>query len=44
VIVELEDVVAGVYNVIPSTFKPATEAPFFLAVSSHVQLKLSRLQ
>lgn len=44
VVLELEDVVTGVYNIIPSTFRPSVEAPYFLALFAPMQTKLSRLQ
>ncbi|KAH7962206.1 hypothetical protein HPB52_014908 [Rhipicephalus sanguineus] len=43
-VLELERVPAGVYNVIPSTFKPFQEGPFFLTVSATCPLKMSRIQ
>ncbi|XP_077555950.1 calpain-7-like isoform X2 [Haemaphysalis longicornis] len=43
-VLELERVPAGVYNVIPSTFKPFQEGPFFLTISATCPFKMSRLQ
>ncbi|KAL3201544.1 hypothetical protein MRX96_012579 [Rhipicephalus microplus] len=43
-VLELERVPAGVYNVIPSTFKPFQEGPFFLTVSATCPIKMSRIQ
>ncbi|KAH9370143.1 hypothetical protein HPB48_015102 [Haemaphysalis longicornis] len=42
-VLELERVPAGVYNVIPSTFKPFQEGPFFLTISATCPFKMSRL-
>ncbi|KAK8750520.1 hypothetical protein OTU49_014879 [Cherax quadricarinatus] len=44
VVLEMFDVVSGVYNIIPSTFYPNTEAPYFLNVFSSSPVKLSRLK
>lgn len=41
---EFENLVSGVYNVIPSTFYPSQEAPYFINFFSSVPLKVSRLQ
>ncbi|XP_039378658.1 calpain-7 isoform X4 [Mauremys reevesii] len=41
---EVENVPAGVYNVIPSTFLPQQEGPFFLDFNSTTPLKTSQLQ
>ncbi|KAB7494544.1 Calpain-7 [Armadillidium nasatum] len=43
-VTEIENVVAGVYNVIASTFYPAQEAPFYLTFYSSSPVKISRLQ
>ncbi|XP_058794172.1 calpain-7-like [Phymastichus coffea] len=44
VYLELVDVPAGIYNVIPSTFLPGQEGPFFLTFKSSSNLQISRLQ
>ncbi|KAM4705527.1 calpain-7 isoform 2-T2 [Rhinophrynus dorsalis] len=41
---ELENIPAGVYNVIPTTFLPAQEGPFFLDFNSAIPIKVSQLQ
>ncbi|KAH0627281.1 hypothetical protein JD844_002804 [Phrynosoma platyrhinos] len=41
---EVESVPAGVYNIIPSTFLPQQEGPFFLDFNSATPLKISQLQ
>lgn len=41
---ELEHVPAGIYNVIPTTFLPKQEGPFFLDISSAAPLRVSQLQ
>ncbi|KAK0155007.1 Calpain-7 [Merluccius polli] len=41
---ELDHVPAGVYNVIPTTFLPKQEGPFFLDFGSATPLKVSHLQ
>ncbi|KAF3839158.1 hypothetical protein F7725_017875 [Dissostichus mawsoni] len=41
---EAELVPAGLYNVIPTTFLPKQEGPFFLDFSSTSALKVSQLQ
>ncbi|KAL6109824.1 capn7 [Pungitius sinensis] len=41
---EAEHVPAGLYNVIPTTFLPKQEGPFFLDFSSTSSLKVSQLQ
>ncbi|XP_061573566.1 calpain-7 [Cololabis saira] len=41
---EVEHVPAGIYNVIPTTFLPKQEGPFFLDFSSTLPLKVSQLQ
>ncbi|XP_063308249.1 calpain-7 [Pelobates fuscus] len=41
---ELENVPAGIYNVIPTTFLPAQEGPFFLDFNSAIPVKVSQLQ
>ncbi|XP_067417902.1 calpain-7 isoform X5 [Emydura macquarii macquarii] len=41
---EVENVPAGVYNIIPSTFLPQQEGPFFLDFNSVTPLKTSQLQ
>lgn len=44
VVLEILDVVSGVYNVIPSTFYPNTDAPYFLNVYSSSSLKVNKLK
>ncbi|XP_067003093.2 calpain-7 isoform X2 [Anabrus simplex] len=44
VVLELEDVPAGTYDIIPSTFLPNQEGPFFLTVKSSCPVKLSKLR
>lgn len=41
---EIESVPAGVYNIIPTTFLPAQEGPFFLDFNSSIPIKVSQLQ
>ncbi|XP_070293433.1 calpain-7 [Salvelinus sp. IW2-2015] len=41
---EADHVPAGIYNVIPTTFLPKQEGPFFLDFSSATSLKVSQLQ
>ncbi|XP_062254761.1 calpain-7 [Platichthys flesus] len=41
---EAEHVPAGIYNVIPTTFLPKQEGPFFLDFASTLPLKVSQLQ
>ncbi|XP_018418260.1 PREDICTED: calpain-7 [Nanorana parkeri] len=41
---EIECVPAGVYNIIPTTFLPAQEGPFFLDFNSTTPIKVSQLQ
>lgn len=41
---ELDHVPAGIYNVIPTTFLPNQEGPFFLDFSSGTPLRVSQLQ
>ncbi|XP_078098502.1 calpain-7 [Mustelus asterias] len=41
---EVERVPAGVYNIIPTTFLPAQEGPFFLDFHSVIPLKITPLQ
>lgn len=41
---EVENLPAGIYNVIPSTFLPKQEGPFFLDFSSATPLRVSQLQ
>uniref|UniRef100_A0A3P8XZM0 Calpain catalytic domain-containing protein n=1 Tax=Esox lucius TaxID=8010 RepID=A0A3P8XZM0_ESOLU len=41
---EVDHVPAGIYNVIPTTFLPKQEGPFFLDFSSATPLKVSHLQ
>ncbi|XP_046484160.1 calpain-7 [Neodiprion pinetum] len=44
VVLELEDVPAGTYNIIPSTFLPGQEGPFFLTCKASCNIQLSRIQ
>ncbi|XP_054012473.1 calpain-7-like [Hylaeus anthracinus] len=44
VYLELDDVPAGTYNIIPSTYIPGQEGPFFLTCKSSCKLQLQRLQ
>ncbi|XP_071515726.1 calpain-7-like [Panulirus ornatus] len=44
VVLEMFDVVAGVYNIIPSTFYPNTEAPYFLNLFSSASVKFNKLK
>ncbi|KAK2902793.1 hypothetical protein QQF64_010354 [Cirrhinus molitorella] len=41
---EVENMPAGIYNVIPTTFLPKQEGPFFLDFSSATPLRVSQLQ
>ncbi|XP_031759165.1 calpain-7 isoform X4 [Xenopus tropicalis] len=41
---ELENIPAGVFNIIPTTFLPAQEGPFFLDFNSAIPIKASQLQ
>ncbi|XP_064907736.1 calpain-7 isoform X4 [Columba livia] len=41
---EVENIFAGVYNIIPTTFLPQQEGPFFLDFNSTTPLKVSQLQ
>ncbi|XP_040208994.1 calpain-7 isoform X2 [Rana temporaria] len=41
---EIESIPAGVYNIIPTTFLPAQEGPFFLDFNSSIAIKVSQLQ
>ncbi|XP_045055947.1 calpain-7 isoform X2 [Desmodus rotundus] len=41
---ELENIPAGIYNIIPSTFLPKQEGPFFLDFNSIVPIKTTQLQ
>ncbi|OQR78048.1 calpain-7-like [Tropilaelaps mercedesae] len=43
-VLELEDVPAGKYNLIPCTHQPGQEGPFFISVSCDQQLELHRVQ
>ncbi|XP_028968929.1 calpain-7 [Galendromus occidentalis] len=43
-VLELTDVPAGKYNLIPSTFLPGQEGPFFISVSSDHKIDLCRVQ
>ncbi|CAG2066241.1 unnamed protein product, partial [Timema podura] len=44
VVMPLEDVPAGTYDIIPSTFLPNQEGPFFLTVKSSCPFKLAKLR
>ncbi|KAH0516317.1 Calpain-7 [Microtus ochrogaster] len=41
---ELENIPAGIFNIIPSTFLPKQEGPFFLDFNSTVPIKTTQLQ
>ncbi|XP_044776424.1 calpain-7 isoform X4 [Neomonachus schauinslandi] len=41
---ELENIPAGIYNIIPSTFLPKQEGPFFLDFNSIIPIKTTQLQ
>lgn len=41
---ELESIPAGIYNIIPSTFLPKQEGPFFLDFNSVIPIKTTQLQ
>ncbi|XP_031826247.1 calpain-7 [Nomia melanderi] len=41
---ELDSVPAGTYNIVPSTYNPGQEGPFFLICKSSCKLQLQRLQ
>ncbi|KAM8811781.1 calpain-7 isoform 3-T3 [Eudromia elegans] len=41
---EVENIFAGIYNIIPTTFLPQQEGPFFLDFNSATPLKVSQLQ
>ncbi|XP_074168926.1 calpain-7 isoform X2 [Rhinolophus sinicus] len=41
---ELENLPAGIYNIIPSTFLPKQEGPFFLDFNSIIPIKITQLQ
>ncbi|KAM3928765.1 calpain-7 [Leptodactylus fuscus] len=41
---EIDNVPAGLYNIIPTTFLPAQEGPFFLDFNSVTPIKVSQLQ
>ncbi|XP_052552685.1 calpain-7 isoform X4 [Tympanuchus pallidicinctus] len=41
---EVENILAGVYNIIPTTFLPQQEGPFFLDFNSTSPLRVSQLQ
>ncbi|KAJ9584384.1 hypothetical protein L9F63_021278 [Diploptera punctata] len=44
VVMEMDDVPAGTYNIIPSTFLPCQEGPFFLTIKSSCPISLTRLR
>ncbi|KAM8981428.1 calpain-7 isoform 2-T4 [Sarcophilus harrisii] len=41
---EVENIPTGIYNIIPSTFLPKQEGPFFLDFNSVVPIKVTQLQ
>ncbi|XP_070289477.1 calpain-7 isoform X2 [Myotis yumanensis] len=41
---ELENIPAGIYNIIPSTFLPKQDGPFFLDFNSIIPIKTTQLQ
>ncbi|XP_049622091.1 calpain-7 isoform X2 [Suncus etruscus] len=41
---EIETIPAGIYNIIPSTFLPKQEGPFFLDFNSIIPIKTTQLQ
>ncbi|XP_042535846.1 calpain-7 isoform X2 [Dipodomys spectabilis] len=41
---ELENIPAGIFNIIPSTFLPKQEGPFFLDLNSTIPIKTTQLQ
>ncbi|KAM5279558.1 calpain-7 isoform 6-T6 [Ctenodactylus gundi] len=41
---ELENIPAGIFNIIPSTFLPKQEGPFFLDFNSTIPIKTTQLQ
>ncbi|EEC01788.1 calcium-dependent cysteine protease, putative [Ixodes scapularis] len=43
-VMELERLPGGIYNIIPSTFMPFQEGPFFLTVSATCPFKFSRIK
>ncbi|CAC5410761.1 CAPN7 [Mytilus coruscus] len=43
-VLELSRISGGLYNIMPSTFLPGQEGPFFLDVSSNCPISLSHLQ
>ena len=44
VCLEMDDVPAGTYNIVPSTYIPGQEGPFFLTCKTSCKLQLQRLQ
>jgi hypothetical protein len=44
VVLDLEDVPAGTYNIVPSTFMPNQEGPFILTVKASCPFSVARLQ
>ncbi|GAB6032708.1 calpain 7, variant 2 [Chamberlinius hualienensis] len=44
VILDMENIPNGIYNVIPSTFNPGQEGPFFLTVKASCPFKINRIQ
>ncbi|KAK3108545.1 hypothetical protein FSP39_010301 [Pinctada imbricata] len=43
-VLQLDSISGGVYNIIPSTFLPGQEGPFFLDISSSAPVTISQLQ
>lgn len=43
-ILQLKNMPAGTYNIIPSTFKPSQIGPFFLTIHSTTPIKLSKMR
>ncbi|PNJ39926.1 CAPN7 isoform 3 [Pongo abelii] len=41
---ELENIPSGIFNIIPSTFLPKQEGPFFLDFNSIIPIKITQLQ
>lgn len=44
VVLQLQDIPAGTYDIVPSTFLPRQEGPFILTVKSSVPFKLAQIQ
>ena len=43
-VVKAFELAAGTYDVVPSTFHPGQESPFFISFRSSISFKVSRLQ